>query len=92
MASGDLPEQGLGRGDRGQGRVQVAGAAGHGQPDLGSGQPGRDFTGNGKALKQAFRRGQRRTVRNGASGGQLERGFHQQGVRPRPGDSAGMPR
>ena len=34
LASGDLPGKGFGPGDRGQGRIQVADAAGNGQPDL----------------------------------------------------------
>ena len=52
-----------GPGDRGgRRRVQVADAAGDGQPDLRSGQPGRDFLGRGKAVKDGLRRGERGAI------------------------------
>jgi hypothetical protein len=34
---------------------RIAAWAGHSQPDLRGGQPGRDFVGSGKALQDAFR-------------------------------------
>jgi hypothetical protein len=85
IVSSDLPEQGLGPSGRGLGRVQVAHAAGYGQPDLRSSQPSWDFVGSGKALKDAFRRGERRIALDGVSAGQLKRSFHKQGMRLRPG-------
>src|SRR5580692_2773731 len=85
IVSGAHPEQGLGPGDRGLGRIQVADAAGYGQPDLRRSQPGRDFVGNGKALKDAFRRGERRTALDAVSAGQLKRSFHKQGMSLGPG-------
>src|SRR5579859_2890242 len=84
MAPGEFPEQGLGPGHRGPGRIQVADVAGYGQPDLRSGQPSRNLVGGGKTLEDAFRCGERRTVMDAVNAGHLERGLYEQGMRLGP--------